>query len=92
MRASAGGCVPQRKRVHIAGGQLVLGPVDWEAQRRVQPRKAQISAFRIDSHEVTEQDYLACVVAKVCSPSPQRGEPGLPQTHVDASQAVDYCR
>lgn len=92
MESTAAGCVARAKPLAIAGGQLVLGPVDWEAQRRVQPYKAQIAPFQMDSHEVTEQRYTACVQAKRCQPRPQQGEPGLPQTHINASQAADYCR
>jgi formylglycine-generating enzyme required for sulfatase activity len=91
MRVSPDGCVPVRRRVRIFEGVLRLGPSDWEAEARVEPYMAEVGAFAIDSHEVTEADWSACAAANACPALSQRGEPGLPQVNVSAHEAASYC-
>jgi hypothetical protein len=81
MRATPEGCVPARRRVRISSGVL-----------RLAPYVAQVAAFFVDSHEVTEADWSSCVDKTACARAPQRGEPGLPQVNVSAAEAEAYCR
>lgn len=95
MDIARAGCVPRRARIPIKGGRLELGPADWEAPELVAPYSADVAPFLLDSHEVTEADYRACVEARRCAPTgsdEERGaEPGRAQTEVDASQARAFC-
>ncbi len=92
MNASAQGCAARRRRISISGGELLLAPSDWEAQGRVRPRRVQVPPFAMDSHEATERDYAECVRAKRCPTAATRGEGGLPQTHLNADEAAQFCR
>jgi formylglycine-generating enzyme required for sulfatase activity len=91
MDATPNGCRARSKPIAIAAGRLELGPSDWDAERFVEPYSADVPAFALDSHEVTEADYSACVEAGRCARAAQRGEPGLAQTQVSAIQARAYC-
>jgi hypothetical protein len=97
MTATPSGCTGSSRPVSIAGGELLVAPSDWEApdwqaQGHVSPRRVRIAPFAIDSHEASEAQYSACVRAKACPEAPQRGELGLPQTHIDAPAAEQFCR
>ncbi|MBI4702277.1 MAG: SUMF1/EgtB/PvdO family nonheme iron enzyme [Deltaproteobacteria bacterium] len=92
MRASPDGCVPVRRRVLVRGGQLRLGAADWEAPLPVEARAVEVASFRLDSHEVTEEGYAACVAAGRCPPLPLAGEPGRPVVGATAAEAEGYCR
>lgn len=92
MNASAQGCTSRQQRVSLSGGELLLAPSDWEAQGRVRPRRVQVAAFTIDSHEATERNYGECVRARRCPAVPTRGEDELPQTHLNADEAAQFCR
>jgi sulfatase modifying factor 1 len=92
MVVTASGCQPHRRPIAIAGGRLKLGPIDWEAQRRVAPYAADVPAFAIDSHEVTEGDWAACVDQGHCPQLPDSGEPGRARAGVSAGEAETYCR
>ncbi|MBW2455340.1 MAG: SUMF1/EgtB/PvdO family nonheme iron enzyme [Deltaproteobacteria bacterium] len=92
MKVTDAGCVPTRSLIVIAGGRLELGPIDWEAQQRVRPYAADVPPFALDSHEVTEADWAACVDRGTCPPLPDSGEPGRARTGVSASEAEAYCR
>jgi formylglycine-generating enzyme required for sulfatase activity len=85
------GCRPERRILPVAAGTLVLGPFDWEAAERIVARQAAIAAFLLDSHEVTEGDYAACVAAARCAPAESSGEPGRAQVGVTAFEAQRYC-
>ncbi len=50
---TAHGCDAPERRVTIAAAAIALGPSDWEAEGRVQPRWIHVQAFRIDAFEVT---------------------------------------
>ena len=92
MKVTSAGCVPNTRRVHFDGGQLLIAPSDWEAQGRVEVRRVSVGAFSIDSHELTEGEYAQCVHEKACVAAPSRGESGLPQTNLSAAEAAQYCR
>ncbi|MGH7534168.1 MAG: formylglycine-generating enzyme family protein, partial [Gemmatimonadales bacterium] len=59
------------------------------------PHRVSVHAFRIDRYEVTNDDYLVCVEAKVCS-APERHawseQPLVPVTGVSWYDADAYCR
>ncbi|RLB64928.1 MAG: hypothetical protein DRI90_03385 [Deltaproteobacteria bacterium] len=92
MVVTATGCHPRRRPIAIAGGRLELGPIDWEAQRRVKPYAAEVPSFAIDSHEVTEGDFAACADRGHCPRLPDSGEPGRARANVSAGEAETYCR
>ncbi|HVY48951.1 MAG TPA: SUMF1/EgtB/PvdO family nonheme iron enzyme [Minicystis sp.] len=73
------------------GGELRLGPGDWEAQGLVAPHAARVAAFRLDAHEVTERAWSTCVAAGACPTRATRGEPGAPVTDVTADEAAAFC-
>ena len=50
---SALGCDAPDVRVLVPEATLVIGPSDWEAEGRVQPRTVHAGPFRIDAFEVT---------------------------------------
>jgi formylglycine-generating enzyme required for sulfatase activity len=91
MRATPEGCVAMPQKVRIAAGILRLGPTDWEAQERVAPYVAEVAAFLIDSHEVTEAGWSRCVEEGACPALAQSGEPGLAQVNVTVAEAAGYC-
>lgn len=84
------GCVPRTARVRIEAGRVNRRPTDWDA-KSVDSEPLVVDAFDIDSHEVTEAEYLECVRAHVVAEAPRRGEPGLPQTTVSADAASACC-
>jgi formylglycine-generating enzyme required for sulfatase activity len=92
MRATPAGCVPEASVVTVAGGTLRVSPVDWEAADTVTAHERAIEPFGMDSHEVVEADYSACVDAGRCAPVALRGEPGLPVTGATRAEADRYCQ
>ncbi|MCA9623045.1 MAG: SUMF1/EgtB/PvdO family nonheme iron enzyme [Myxococcales bacterium] len=94
LEVSEGGCVARSTRIAIAAGTLRVLPTDWEAaQAGVMPREAEIGAFLIDSHEVSEAAWGECVAASACaSLASLSGEPGRPVIGVTAEEAAAYCR
>ena len=92
MHATPAGCVPRRSRIQIHAGELKLAPSDWEATQRVAPYRADIDAFLIDSHEVTEQDWSGCVSEGKCPALTKSGEPGRARVGVSATEAATYCQ
>jgi formylglycine-generating enzyme required for sulfatase activity len=47
------GCDAPEERIRIPETETLLGPSDWEAEGRVQPRKIHAKAFAIDAFEAT---------------------------------------
>jgi sulfatase modifying factor 1 len=83
----------------IPGGPAILGSDDGPANEHPK-RKVEISTFYIDTHEVTQAQYEACVEAEFCEPLP-RIIPTLqkafrkaeqPAVSVDWFRADKYCR
>lgn len=93
LERSERGCVPPwpPPRVDVAGGTLTVAPGDWEASGVVRWHREEIAPFRIDVHEVTEARWSRCVAAGACPALPLRGEPGLPVTGVDVTEAAALC-
>jgi len=89
-RATPEGCVAHEGRVRLDGGRVERRPTDWD-DRSQAPASLEVDTFRIDVHEVTEAEYLDCVRAGVVKAAPRRGEPGLPQTGVTATDAARCC-
>ncbi len=94
MHAAAGahpGCVVDNRRIALRAGQLTLAASDWEAEGVVKPRSIRVSAFAIDSAEVTVERWEACVAAGTC-PAAGSTEPGRPVTDVSPADADRFCR
>ncbi len=89
--ASAEGCVIEQRVVAIAGGELVIGPGDWEAQGQVAPRTIRVSAFRLDAFEATESGWSRCAAGDACPPIASSGEPARPVTGVTLDEARSFC-
>jgi formylglycine-generating enzyme required for sulfatase activity len=85
------GCVASVERVEIAGGVLRVGAGDWEAEGRVTAREIRVFAFGIDSIEITEGAYAACVAAGRCAALAVSGEPGRAQGDMTRADAEAYC-
>ncbi len=85
------GCVLENEVIDLEGGQLHLGPLDWEAEGLVAPREAFVKPFSIDSLEVTVARWETCVRAQSCSELPGQPSPGLPVTGVTPKQAERFC-
>jgi formylglycine-generating enzyme len=85
------GCVAPTERIVIAGGVLRIGAGDWEAQGRVSARESNVAPFAIDSLEITEGAYAACVAAGRCEKVVSSGEPGRAQGDITRADAEAYC-
>jgi len=46
-------CLPPDRRVLVSAATIVVGPSDWEAEGRAQPRTMEVSSFRIDAFEIS---------------------------------------
>lgn len=90
------GCVPLERdnRRGIPGGRLKIGPGDWEAQGVVTPREVDVAPFAIDTFEVTEARWQACVRASACPEGAAAisGEPGRAIAGVTFDEAEAFCR
>jgi formylglycine-generating enzyme required for sulfatase activity len=84
------GCVALERRIHYGGGELVLGPSDWEAQGLVKSERVHVAPFDLDRVEVTIHAWQACVAAGTCRALDSR-EPGLAVSDVAAAEAERYC-
>lgn len=84
------GCVAREKVLSYGGGTLVVAPVDWDSEQTVR-EVLQVSAFRLDSHEVTSARYARCLDSGACSEKVLLVEPGLPVTGLTASGAERFC-
>ena len=85
------GCVFPAARVRVTAHQLVLAPVDWEAEGLIQARIVQAEPFELDIVEVTHERWRPCAVGGVCRELPP-GEPGAPVTGVTPVEAGRFCR
>lgn len=70
------GCVAARRRVEVAGGELQLGPSDWEAQGVVSARVVQAGPLSVDVYELDVATHAACVDAGSCAGPVDRADPG----------------
>jgi len=79
--AQGGNCDAPDVRIAIPATTFTLGPSDWEAQGRVDPRLVQVAPFAIDAFEAT--------VAKVeRRPSPDGARAA---TNLTRDEAAAYC-
>lgn len=86
----------------IPGGSYLLGSheTDWHTESydlsSFAEHRVELSAFLLDTHEVTNEQYQACVAAGQCEPQfanyPHLREPAMPQLKVSWYQAQIYCR
>lgn len=96
LRITAKGCAALAAPIVILGGQLRVGAGDWEAEGRIEPYETTVAAFAIDSIEITEEAYGACVTAGHCASHGIADpfydeEPGRPQAGIDRSDAERFC-
>lgn len=75
--------------VLLPGGTVTIGSPDSERQRQADETQHQVtlSAFYVDPHEVTQQDYQAVMGT---NPSHFRGD-NLPVEQVTWYDAINYC-
>lgn len=75
--------------VQLPGGTVTIGSPDSERQRQADETQHQVtlSAFYVDPHEVTQQDYQAVMGT---NPSHFRGN-NLPVEQVTWYDAINYC-
>ena len=85
------GCVAPALRIVIAGGTLRVGAGDWEAEGRVRAYETTVMSFAIDSIEITEGAYAACVAAGRCAEVAGSGEPGRARGGITRAEAESYC-
>lgn len=84
------------RMVPIRSAEFEMGSTDRESGPDEKPaHRVSLGSFRIDRYEVTNEDYMLCVEAKVCSP-PERyawsGQPKLAVTGVSWYDAEAYCK
>jgi formylglycine-generating enzyme required for sulfatase activity len=88
---SAAGCTLEERVVPIAGGELVVGPGDWEAQGQVAPRTLRVAAFRLDAFETTEGAWSRCVAERACPAVASSREPFRAIAGVTLAEARRFC-
>jgi formylglycine-generating enzyme required for sulfatase activity len=91
MEVTPAGCVAPLQKVRIEGGLLRIGPGDWEAQGVISAREATLSPFFIDSLEIDEQRYAACMAEGACARLPLSGEPGRALGGLTLAEAEACC-
>ncbi len=74
--SSPEGCLAARRRVDVAGGEVQLGPSDWEAQGVVAPRVVRAGPLSVDVFELDVATHAACVDAGACAGPVERADPG----------------
>ena len=89
-RIGTDGCLPNERKVRISGGRVEIGPSDWEARAQTDARTLSVTTFIIDSHEVTELRWSACVKAGRCRALPET-ELGRPVRGVSVKEAESFC-
>lgn len=86
------GCdVPERDLVQIPETTAVIGPSDWEAEGRVEPRSVRVGAFAIDRFEVTVGRACASAVfagRALC----EHDDAARAAYGVTLAEARSYCR
>lgn len=92
MEVRPAGCVRAPGLIRLEGGVLRIGPGDWEAQGVVTSHEADIAPFALDSTEVTEERFAACVAAGACARGALSGEPGRAVAGVTLTEAAAFCR
>ena len=80
VKDGAGICDAPELKVLIPETQLSIGPSDWEAGGRVQPRIIHVNAFRLDAFEVTAHKFSHDTV-----------DPARAASGVSREEAVAYC-
>jgi sulfatase modifying factor 1 len=96
LRATEAGCATIAAPIVILGGALRIGAGDWEAEGRIVPQDVTVGAFALDSVEITEEAYGACVAEGSCEPvGPPPGspseEPGRARTRLSRPDAERFC-
>lgn len=86
--ARATGCDAPDVRVLVPATAVAVGPSDWEAEGRVQPRSIRVEAFRIDAFEVTRGAWVSGVSASARGGS-GGGGPGAGGGGASAAAPVD---
>ena len=85
--------------VHFAAGAATLGSDTHPTWRGYPRSQVELEEFWLDTFEVTNRQYLACVLARACTPpSAPASEPAieaaqgdLPVVYVNAYQAHRFC-
>jgi formylglycine-generating enzyme required for sulfatase activity len=85
------GCVLPPGRVSLPGGQVTIGPSDWDSAEIARERQLSVLPFSIDRGEVDQARYRACMAAGSCPSVTLSAEPGLPVTGVSAEAAAAFC-
>lgn len=70
------GCLGARRRVDVTGGEVQLGPSDWEAQGVVAARTVRAGPLSVDVLELDVATHAACVAAGACAGTVDRVDPG----------------
>ncbi|MCH2108278.1 MAG: formylglycine-generating enzyme family protein [Polyangiaceae bacterium] len=85
-------CLPNSQTIPLKAGKVTLGPIDWDSADRIEKHELQVSAFRLDSHEVSAHLYRKCVRTKKCPRLPiDQLEPAQPVHPISLDAALDYC-
>jgi formylglycine-generating enzyme required for sulfatase activity len=92
LESPAVGCALPNDKVKIEGGELTIGPTDWDTREITEVERTRIVPFLLDRLEVTVSSYEKCREAGVCEGGARYREPGLPVTYVTAGQAEAYCK
>lgn len=85
------GCTMDNRLISFDKGQLVLGPMDWEAEGIIKLRTVSLEPFLMDSLEVTYERWQQCVHANSCDKLKGDQAPGLPVTGVTPAMAERFC-
>jgi formylglycine-generating enzyme required for sulfatase activity len=86
-----GGCVAPAHRISYAAAKSTLG-TDWDGAGRNRSSVVAVTAFELDSTEVTVARWRSCSAATQCEPLPATSEPGEPVRGVTPEQAEAFCR
>ncbi len=69
--------MPREGRVEFGGGQLSVGPSDWEAaDGAAEPHAAPVGPFALDRFEASVGRYAGCVARGACPPPAPPGDAG----------------
>jgi formylglycine-generating enzyme required for sulfatase activity len=84
---------PEHDVVEVPATTVIVGPADWEAEGRVQPRMVHVEPFAIDRFEVSTGRF--CAVAFVATEPSCNGKEhdAVRAAHgVSFQQARDFCK